>query len=316
MKERPVTVLVDALRYLGATIDYVENEGFPPLKVKGTGLSGGKITIKADVSSQYITALLLIAPKLEQGLELILEGEITSLPYLHMTIELLNQMGIKAAIHANVVTVIPAHNVNPVTITVESDWSSASYFYSIIAMAEEGAQVSLSSFRQNSLQGDSAVVEIYQKMGVLTEFRGDSIILRKAGSDCKYLNLNLINTPDIAQTIAVTCFGLGIACTLTGLHTLKIKETDRLTALKNELTKLGAVISVTDDSLMLKAGTGNATVGWAAAINTYNDHRMAMSFAALAVKAPIVIKDAGVVSKSHPRFWEDLKILGIQIETK
>ena len=335
MKERPIGVLVDALRSLGADITYTENEGYPPLNIKGKKLSGNAVTIKADVSSQYITALLLIAAKLESGLEITLDGEITSRPYLEMTLALLDEVGIETSFKGNVITVIPStHNQQPATITVESDWSSASYFYSLIALSADGASVTLSSYKQNSLQGDSALAAIYQGLGVTTEFNGNTITLIKINSQLSTVNCQLNNTPDIAQTIAVTCFGLGIGCHLTGLHTLKIKETDRLEALKTELEKLGAKVTVTNDSLTLaphslfkdRSEAGYLSFaspvryrscgqGWgeAEALSTYNDHRMAMAFAPLAIKVPIIIKDAEVVSKSYPAFWEDMQKIGFSI---
>lgn len=311
MKERPIGVLVDALRSLGAKIEYTENEGFPPLKITGQKLLKSKIVIKAGVSSQYITALLLIAAKLENGLELILDGEITSRPYIEMTLSLLNQVGIENRFDGNVIKVMPKSEITSLAskIVVESDWSSASYFYSIAALAKENFSISLSSYKKNSLQGDSALAIIYKALGVETIFEENTILLSKS-SVSKEVKLDLNDTPDIAQTIAVTCFGLGIACTLTGLHTLKIKETDRLEALKTEMEKLGARITVTNDSLILEAsGVINSDV----AIATYNDHRMAMAFAPLAIKVLLNILDADVVSKSYPAFWGDLQTLGFTI---
>lgn len=314
MKERPIKILVDALRQLGAEITYEANEGFPPIKIKGKKLTQSKVTLQANVSSQYISALLLIAPKLENGLELTLEGEITSIPYIKMTLSLLNEIGVKTSFEENKIKVCHAELVEARQFTIESDWSSASYFYSIIALSPIGTQITLSSFKQNSLQGDSALVEIYKSFGVATIFNDNkSIIITKTTihhSPLTIHNLELNNAPDIAQTIAVTAFGLGIGCHLTGLHTLKIKETDRLEALKTELTKLGAEISVTNDSLtLLPSNNCNSNV----TIATYQDHRMAMAFAPLALKVPIIITDAKVVSKSYPSFWEDLKTIGFAV---
>lgn len=311
MKERPISILVAAMQSLGAEITYLEKEGYPPLKIKGTKITEGKVTLKADVSSQYITALLLIAPKLENGLEIILEGEITSRPYIMMTLSLLNEIGATATFTNNTIKVMPLAGITPKTITVESDWSSASYFYAITALSEPGTKVTLSSYKPNSLQGDSIIAEIYKNLGVTTYYTADSITLKRIDFEPEPLNLNLINSPDIAQTIAVTCFGLGIACTLTGLHTLKIKETDRLEALKTELEKLGAEISVTDDSLHLRAE--KAIVNTIQSVDTYNDHRMAMAFAPLAVRIPLIINSAQVVSKSYPDFWNDMKTLGFSV---
>ena len=312
MKERPIKILVDALLKLGAQIEYLENDGFPPIKITGQKLTNNKVSLPANISSQYISALLLIAPKLENGIELALEGEITSVPYIKMTLALLEEIGIETSFVGNKIVVHPKSQIpNPISIIVESDWSSASYFYSIIALSESGSQITLSSFKENSLQGDSILVEIYKKMGVATYFDENKITLvKQPDSKTEVINLDLIQAPDIAQTIAVTCFGMGLGCNLTGLHTLKIKETDRLEALKTELTKLGAAISITEESLTLEP---NAQIRSNCKIATYNDHRMAMAFAPLALKVPIEIENAEVVSKSYPDFWNDLKRIGFQI---
>lgn len=311
MKERPIRILVDALRQIGANIQYVENEGFPPLRITGKKLVQNKVTLPADVSSQYISALLLIASQLEKGLEITLEGEITSIPYINMTLALLNEIGIDTAFAGNKISVSPKYTAhNPQRITVESDWSSASYFYSIVALSEPGTQITLSSYKQNSLQGDSALVEIYRNFGVTTTFSNNSIILKKISCELPSVNCNLNSSPDITQTIAVTCFGLGISCHLTGLHTLKIKETDRLEALKTELTKLGAQLTITNDSLTLEPSSG---IKENVAVRTYQDHRMAMAFAPLALKTNIIIGEAEVVSKSYPNFWNDLSSIGFRI---
>jgi 3-phosphoshikimate 1-carboxyvinyltransferase len=311
MQERPIGVLVDALRSLGADIEYAGNEGYPPLRINGKKLAGGKASIKADVSSQYITALLLIAGKLENGLELELLGELTSIPYIKMTLSLLDEVGIENTFEGNVITVKPTtNNQQPSTIVVESDWSSASYFYSIVALSEVGTSITLSSYKENSLQGDSALAILYKDFGVSTTYNDTAITLTREGQQLSTINHELNNTPDIAQTIAVTCFALGIGCHLTGLHTLKIKETDRLEALKAELGKFGAEVTVTNDSLTL-APSLNKNEG--VEVATYNDHRMAMAFAPLALKVPFVVKDAGVVSKSFPTFWEDMKKLGFEV---
>jgi 3-phosphoshikimate 1-carboxyvinyltransferase len=312
MKERPIKILVEALKQLGAKIDYLENDGFPPIKIIGQKLTNNKVWLPANVSSQYISALLLIAPKLQNGLELTLIGEITSVPYIKMTLNLLEEIGVETSFIGNIIVVKPkTQDLKPQTLTVESDWSSASYFYSILALSEVGSQITLSSYKQNSLQGDSALVEIYRKLGVETHFdENEMILVKQPNFKLQTLNLDLNNTPDIAQTIVVTCLGLGIGCHLTGLHTLKIKETDRLEALKTELSKLGASISVTDESLTLEPTTNiisNQTIA------TYNDHRMAMALAPLALKTNINIENAEVVSKSYPDFWNDLKDLGFEI---
>jgi 3-phosphoshikimate 1-carboxyvinyltransferase len=311
MKERPIQILVDALNQLGAEISYEENEGFPPIRIKGKKITKNKVSLPANVSSQYISALLLIAPKLENGLVLTLEGEITSVPYIKMTLALLSEIGVETSFEKNVIKVNKLQTINSKLITVESDWSSASYWYSIIALSEIGTEISLSNYKENSLQGDVALVEIYRNFGVETTFENNSILLKKIeNQNPKPQAFNLKDSPDIAQTIAVTCFGLGIACHLTGLHTLKIKETDRLEALKTELTKLGANISVTNDSLTLES---SVEIKENISIATYQDHRMAMAFAPLALKVPIIIENAEVVSKSYPSFWDDLTMFNFSI---
>jgi 3-phosphoshikimate 1-carboxyvinyltransferase len=311
MKERPIQILVEALQELGSDIAYLENTGFPPIKIKGKKLINNKVSLQANVSSQYISALLLIASNLENGLELTLQGEITSIPYIKMTLSLLDEIGVESSFIGNTITVKPKRtSLQPTTLTVESDWSSASYYYSIAALSEVGTEITLSSYKENSLQGDSVLVEIYKHFGVSSTFNSNTITLKKVASELKPLTLNLKNAPDIAQTIAVTCFALGMACDLTGLHTLKIKETDRLVALKTEIEKLGGVLNITDKSLHLSASD---TIKEYVPIATYNDHRMAMAFAPLALKIPVIIEDAEVVSKSYPTFWNDLESIGFKI---
>jgi 3-phosphoshikimate 1-carboxyvinyltransferase len=321
MHERPIKVLVDALKDLGANIEYIDVDGYPPLRIYGSKLKGGFVKMKANVSSQYISALLLIAPSLSKGLTLELEGTITSIPYIKMTLALLNQIDVSTLFEQNTIHISPKECINDTRFVVESDWSSASYFYSLIALSND-SKVTLTSYSGESLQGDAALCEIYQKLGVDTVFNASetAITLSKSNIEVSnYLSLNLSNTPDIAQTIAVTCFGLGIGCKLTGLHTLKIKETDRLSALKTELEKLGAVISITNDSLELEI---NRDTAFSEAnreifkIDTYQDHRMAMAFAPLALKFPLIINDPMVVTKSFPSYWEDLETMGIAVDFK
>ncbi len=313
MQERPIGILVDALRRLGADIKYLKRDGFPPLKIKGKSLQKNEVIIKASVSSQYVSALMLVAPLFPNGLKISLEGKSTSVPYIEMTLSLLKRIGVKGNFNKNEITIFAAKNVEETVLIVESDWSSASYFYSLVALSES-FEITLGSFSKESLQGDSALVRIYDSLGVKTIFNisENTISLSKKHTELPdSLLLDLSDTPDLAQTIAVTCFGLGIGCKLTGLHTLKIKETDRLLALKNELEKLGATIQVDNNSLNLEKAIQifeNKT------IETYQDHRMAMAFAPLAVKTNLIINDAEVVSKSYPRFWEDLQKTGIKCE--
>ena len=315
MQERPISILVNALKQLGADIQYVNNDGYPPIRIHGKKLTKNQVALPANVSSQYISALLLIAPKLQNGLELTLIGQITSIPYIKMTLALLNEIGTKTSFVGNVITVNHQPSTNNLqSITVESDWSSASYFYSIIALSEIGTEIKLSTFKRNSLQGDSALAKIYQDFGVETVFNIDKSITltKKENHKHEAVNLDLNHSPDIAQTIVVTCFGLDIACHLSGLHTLKIKETDRLLALETELTKLGASISVSDHSLTLHSGAApRQPLGQV--VKTYQDHRMAMAFAPLAVRTNINIENAEVVSKSYPNFWQDLEQIGFNI---
>ena len=309
MKQRPVKLLVEALKKLGANIAYLENEGFPPLHIKGKKLTGSTVLVKANISSQYISALMLIAPSLPDGLEIILEGHVTSVPYITMTLDLLTSLGINGTFKNKVINIEHTSSIEPVTVHIESDWSSASYFYSLAALSDT-AKLRLSNFRSNSLQGDSCLVEIYKHFGVTSTFEGNSLILEK--SPCKKprrIHENLLNSPDIAQTIAVTCLALGIECELDGLHTLKIKETDRLVALKTEMEKFGATVKITDDNLKL---IPPAVLNKNVTVSTYNDHRMALAFAPLALKVPLGIEDAEVVSKSYPEFWEHLQKLGFK----
>jgi 3-phosphoshikimate 1-carboxyvinyltransferase len=313
MQERPISILVDALKSLGADIEYLKKEGFPPLKIKGKSLQNKEVKIKANVSSQYISALMLVAPMFPEGLKISLEGKTTSVPYIEMTLSLLKNIGIKGSFNNNEITIFSKKNIESTTLIVESDWSSASYFYSLVALSET-CEITLGSFSEKSLQGDAALVQIYDSLGVQTFFNTSekTIFLSKKDTELPdSLLLDLSSTPDLAQTIAVTCFGLGIGCKLNGLHTLKIKETDRLLALKNEMEKLGATIQVNEDSLNLES---TSQILSNKSIETYQDHRMAMAFAPLSLKTNLIINNAEVVSKSYPAFWEDLQKAGVKCE--
>ena len=308
MQERPIKILVDTLRALGADIAYDKEEGFPPLRITGKTLLKDEVRMKANVSSQYISALLLMATKLKNGLTLHLEGKITSVPYIKMTLSLLDQLGVETSFEGQIIQVKPYLDTVSKTFTVESDWSSASYFYSIVALSPVGTQINLSTYKKDSLQGDAVLQEIYTHLGVQTTFEGSKINLKKINTKVsESLDLDLANAPDIAQTIVVTCLGLQVKCNLTGLHTLKIKETDRLEALKNEIYKFGTSIEITDDSLHL---LDYKPLNSGAIVETYNDHRMAMAFAPLALRTSFSIKEAEVVSKSFPDFWNNLAELG------
>ena len=314
MKQRPIKVLVDALNKLGAEISYQENEGFPPLQIKGRKITQDSITIPSNISSQYISALCLIGTKLENGLTINLDGKIISVPYIQMTIQLLNRARIKANFEGNTISIPFTASIQPQTIQVESDWSSASYYYSLIALSKN-SEIKISTYFEDSLQGDSALQKIYtENFGVISTFE-NGILTLKNNLEFQFkesIELNLINTPDIAQTIAATCVGLKAKCHLTGLETLKIKETDRLVALKNELEKFGAIITITDDSLTIEAYQDFTETP---TLETYNDHRMAMCMAPLAQLFTIRIKDEMVVEKSYPTFWEDWKQLGFTIKS-
>ncbi|MDC0553740.1 3-phosphoshikimate 1-carboxyvinyltransferase [Flavobacteriaceae bacterium] len=313
MKERPIKILVQALNKLGANISYFDKKGFPPLIIKGQEIFGGEISLSSNISSQYISALMLIAPILKNGLLINLEGKITSKPYLEMTLAILKKIGINCYFKNNIISIEHCSKINNSAVSIESDWSSVSYFYSIVALSN-AAELNIGTFYKSSIQGDVKLYEIYAKLGVETKFIKSSsrILIKKINDFIKpdHIDLDLTENPDIAQTIAVTCFGLGISCDLFGLHTLKIKETDRLEALRIELSKLGANVKVTNNSFHL-APTFSINNG--ISIETYNDHRMAMAFAPLALMTPIIINNPDVVTKSYKDFWKDLKSLNFNL---
>ena len=311
MKERPIKILVDALNELGANIKYTKNKGYPPLKIKGKNISGGEIILPSNISSQYLTSLLLIGPRLKNGLKIKLSGQITSYPYVKLTLEFLKRIGVDLEVKPDSIFVKNIIDIKEKNIKIESDWSSASYFFSAVALSKF-SDLKLSFFSTDSMQGDSKLVKLYKKLGVVSKIKNGNLLLSKNSKFQKpnFINLNLNDTPDLAQTIAVTCLGLKINCELNGLHTLKIKETDRLVALKNEISKFGAFVKITSDSLKLIA---NKNLKYDVEIDTYNDHRMAMAFAPLALKNKIKIKNEKVVSKSYPAFWDDLQSIGFQV---
>jgi 3-phosphoshikimate 1-carboxyvinyltransferase len=311
MKNRPIQFLVDALRELGAEISYLEKEGFPPLKIKGTKLEKSSVTIPANISSQFISSLMLIGGKLENGLEIYLKGEITSRPYLEMTLKILRTIGINNHWQENTIIIEPnlqkEKNSQISPFVVESDWSSASYFYSLAAIGRE--TINLTNFKPYSLQGDSVLHEIYWKffgVNTISEGAGSRISLMPEN----YFNypekiiLNMNDCPDIAQTLCVTATAMKIPFEITGLATLKVKETDRLTALKNELFKIGCIAAITDESIeSIQFFEPNENIS----IETYNDHRMAMSFAPFCLIKNLNIENSEVVEKSYPEFWEDFE---------
>ena len=311
MKQRPISILIDALKDLGCDIEYIYKSGFPPLKINGKNILTNSVTLPADVSSQYISSLMMLGVSLENGLKIKLSSEITSLPYILMTKKIIDRIGGITKIDDGEITIEPFKEKIIPEQFVESDWSSASYFFSIAALSDS-ARLTLSTFFKESLQGDSRLVDIYKIFGVETKFEENHIILMKNKIDLpKSINLNLKDSPDLAQTIIVTCLGLGVDCRLDGLHTLKIKETDRLIALKNEIEKFNVdKVEITENSITLE---NNSNLRHEVVIDTYNDHRMAMSFAPLSLLVPIKINNPEVVTKSYVNFWNDLESLGFNI---
>lgn len=313
MRQRPIGVLVDALRQLGADIEYVEAEGYPPLKITGTRLHGGALTVSGSVSSQYITAILLIAPVIG-GIALTIEGEIMSRPYIDMTLALMARYGVKAEWHDNVIHVL-AGEYTALDFTVEADWSAASYWWAMQAIVPQ-SRITLKGLEPQSLQGDSRIAELMSQMGVTGNWCGRYLDLRSNGGVgcCCSTFADLSGTPDIAQTLVVMLCLMGRPFRITGLRTLRIKETDRLEALRIELRKLGYVVKVEgDDAISWHFETTAAEA--APHISTYHDHRMAMAFAPAAIRFPgLIIDDAQVVSKSYPLFWEHLRQAGFKIE--
>lgn len=313
MRQRPIGVLVDALRQLGADIEYVEAEGYPPLKITGTRLHGGALTVSGSVSSQYITAILLIAPVIG-GITLTIEGEIMSRPYIDMTLALMARYGVKAEWRENVIHV-PAGEYTALDFTVEADWSAASYWWAMQAIVPQ-SRISLKGLEPQSLQGDSRIAELMSQMGVTGNWCGRYLDLRSNGGVgcCCSTFADLSGTPDIAQTLVVMLCLMGRPFRITGLRTLRIKETDRLEALRTELRKLGYVLKVEgDDAISWHFETTAAEAS--PHICTYHDHRMAMAFAPAAIRFPgLIIDDAQVVSKSYPLFWEHLRQAGFKIE--
>lgn len=313
MRQRPIGVLVDALRQLGADIEYVKAEGYPPLKITGKRLRGGALTVSGSVSSQYITAILLIAPVIG-GITLTIEGEIMSRPYIDMTLALMDRYGVKAEWRENVIHV-PAGEYTALDFTVEADWSAASYWWAMQAIVPQ-SRITLKGLEPQSLQGDSRIAELMSQMGVTGNWCGRYLDLRSDGGVgcCCSTFADLSGTPDIAQTLVVMLCLMGRPFRITGLRTLRIKETDRLEALRTELRKLGYVVKVEgDDAISWHFETTAAEAS--PHICTYHDHRMAMAFAPAAIRFPgLIIDDAQVVSKSYPLFWEHLRQAGFKIE--
>ena len=304
LKSRPIKILVETLQQLGAVIEYIEKIGFAPIKIKGTEITGGDVSILGNVSSQYISALLMIAPYCKNGIYIKIEGGFVSTPYIIMTIKLMQQCGVDIKYNLeNIISVKPG-NYKKTEIKIESDWSAASYWYEMVSFTES-SKIKIKNLFIDSLQGDSELVAIYKFFGVETLFHSDGIEISKIKNNQEdFLELDLKNTPDLAQTIACTCAGLKIKCKLKGLSTLPIKETNRLLALQKELLKFGAVAEITSDQLEIKKFISPLST---IKVKTYNDHRMAMAFAPLSIKfGAIEIENPKVVSKSYPLFWKHL----------
>ena len=312
MLQRPVGELVNSLKSLGADIIYEKEIGYPPLRFNGFNQTNKLIELRSDISSQFASSLMLVAPYLNDGLRIKLVGNIFSKPYILLTCEILKSFGFNCIINNDEIKIKPNKKVSIKNYSVESDWSSASYLYSIVALS--GVDLKLSSFKSNSLQGDSKLSKLYENFGVKTYFKNDEIILKRSKSlrMKKFIELDLIENPDLAQTIIVTSLGLSIHTKLTGLNTLKIKETDRLVALKNEISKFNTDVIIDDQSIEInnfpKVLPENIE------IDTYHDHRMALAFSPLSVLVKLVINDYGVISKSFPEYWTILQKLNFDLE--
>ena len=320
MKHRPIKILVDALRYLGADIDYIGNEGYPPLRIRGRELEGGQLVIPGNVSSQYVSALLMIAPILTKGLDLKLTGEIVSRPYIDLTLHIMHEFGVAAEwTNFDTISVKPQQYTRR-TYTIENDWTAASYWYEVLALQEDlDAEVVISGLKDGSRQGDAAVRYIFSLLGIKTNFaRKDAegltdATLTRHTRMLNRMDYDFINHPDLAQTLIAACPVLGIPFHFTGLNSLRIKETDRIEAMKTEMAKLGYVLQSRNEGELSWEGERCEPVSLPV-INTYEDHRMAMSFAPLAIKlGEIRIDHPEVVTKSYPHFWADLRSAGFHI---
>ena len=315
MKNRPIRILVDALNAVGAKIEYLEKEGFPPLRIMGSALQGGEISLDGGVSSQYISALLMIAPLMEKGLTLHLQGKVISKPYIHLTLQLMKQYGVESEWVGSTIKVAP-QSYRPLPYTVESDWSAASYWYEMMALNQQ-AEIELKGLFKESLQGDAAGAKLFAQLGVATDYKAGGVVLRKNENVCQKLIYDFVNEPDLAQTFVTTCAFMDIPFRFTGLQSLKIKETDRIEALKCELRKLGYVLTDTNGSILEWNGERCEPEAHPV-ITTYEDHRMAMAFApaSLVRKEGIEIAHPEVVSKSYPHFWENMESAGFVVESR
>ncbi len=313
MHQRPIGLLVDALNSLGFKVNYINKKGFPPLEIIGSKNMHHEVILKSHVSSQFVSALTLIAPSLENGLRIILEDYVTSKPYINMTISILNKIGVDATFEKNLINVKPTKKINDIIYDVESDWSSVSYLFSVVALTKN-LKLSISNYKKESFQGDANVYKYYETYGIKTIFEKNRLVITKDKTKNlpKKIEIDLNDNPDLAQTIIVTSFGLNIPTKLTGLSTLKFKETDRLQALYNELTKMGAKCEITNDSIeIFKLKKQNIKH---CNIETYNDHRMALSFAPLSILKSLEINKPSVVSKSFPEFWKILQDMGFSVD--
>ncbi len=302
MKNRPIKLLVDALTSLGARIEYLEKEGFPPLRIFGSAMMGGEISLNGGVSSQYISALMMIAPYMQNGLKISLEGNVISVPYIRMTMSMMKEYGVEVAFENNTIDIKP-QTYKPIQYKVESDWSAASYWYEILSIAGKG-RIFLNGLNENSSQGDSKVAELFEQLGVKTDYKQEGVLLTSTDNYTDKFEYDFIDQPDLAQTFAVTCCLKNVPFHFKGVQSLKIKETNRIAALINELAKLGFVLFEPAEGELAWSGE-RCEYEKEISIATYEDHRMAMAFAPAALIVPINIEEPQVVSKSYPDFWKD-----------
>lgn len=314
MCQRPIGPLVDALRTIGANIEYVQQHGYPPLRFYAfEEQKANEIAIPGNISSQYISALLMIAPSLPNGLRLNIEGQIYSMPYIQMTLNLMQQFGIESEFVGQTITIRPQPYATS-SYTVESDWSGASYWYAMVALCE-GSSLSLKGLRANSNQGDSAIVEIMNTLGVKTEFTDEGVTIQHQPAS-EHLQYDFKSCPDLAQTVISVAAVQGITLEMTGLESLKIKETDRITAMAREVSKVGATLSEDTDSLWRLTVNKDFTPKEPIVFDTYDDHRMAMALAPICLKHNITIKEPEVVRKSYPEFWDHMNLVGVKMITE
>lgn len=312
MKQRPIGPLVEALREIGAEISYLDRNGYPPLQINRLqNQNATEISIPGNISSQYISALLMIAPCLPLGLTITLSTEIFSRPYIQMTLDVMKAFGVTATWDHQTIS-IASQSYHPSSYTIEGDWSGASYWYGFVAIAPEGSSLELPGIRENSSQGDKVIADIMKKMGVSTHFRFGSVVLEKKVRVDGMIKLDFRDCPDLAQTVMVTAAASGVILEMTGLESLKIKETDRVAAMQSELEKIGASLYEQSGVWTLKPSD---ELPDAVSIETYEDHRMAMAFAPLAQLMDVTIEDPMVVNKSYPEFWDEVKRLGVEIES-